>query len=436
MAGPATHVSGIRPKSNSDADVTPVPSPVQRLSGFVKAIGGRPAIASRPVSFTKGLHMSMRRQLLIGLALGASLMGAGGLLRAQEEPRYTPDLEQMRETVSQRLEAVADKLGLSDEQKTKIREAHTAYAERCEKCRTERRELLDSELKAMGEALTPEQREIAKEYVQDLRAAVAGQSQDGPEFSPVCETIADRLHAAIDKINLTPDQWTKIREAHAPFAEKHRAQRAERLQLIRDELKSISEVLTPEQREKVRNYIEARMVHSPVAQSVSERVHAMGDNLGISSEQLTKIRETHHGFADQYEALYDERDRLLQEELKAVSAILTPEQREKVSNYFADRVVMVGGDLSRLDEGSDHAASRDHSRAARGCRRQARSHLRAKREDQGGAHWLCPEVQRAARQRRELRQKELDALSAVLTADQREKVKDIVGDQFAPPKAN
>jgi hypothetical protein len=48
--------------------------------------------------------------------------------------------------------------------------------------------------------------------------------------------------------------------------------------------------------------------------------------------------------------LTDERDQLLNEELKAVSHILTPEQREKVSNFFADRVVIVGGDLSTLDE--------------------------------------------------------------------------------------
>jgi Spy/CpxP family protein refolding chaperone len=98
--------------------------------------------------------MSMRRQLLTVMALGAMVLGSGNLLRAQEEPRFSPDLEQLRETVSKRLEAVADKLGLTDEQKTKIREAQKGYAEKYQTLRAARRELLESELKALGEVLT------------------------------------------------------------------------------------------------------------------------------------------------------------------------------------------------------------------------------------------------------------------------------------------
>src|SRR5580698_4743317 len=108
--------------------------------------------------------MSIRRHLVTGFALGALVLSAGTGLRAQEEPRFSPNLEQLRETVSDRLAAVADKLGLTDEQKTKIREAHTAFAGKYEAFRTQRRELLQEELKALGEALTPEQREIAKGY--------------------------------------------------------------------------------------------------------------------------------------------------------------------------------------------------------------------------------------------------------------------------------
>ena len=68
--------------------------------------------------------------------------------------------------------------------------------------------------------LTPEQREIAKGYVEDFKAtAAAATGADGPEICPIRETLADRLHAAVAKLNLTPEQNAKIREAHMLFAE-------------------------------------------------------------------------------------------------------------------------------------------------------------------------------------------------------------------------
>jgi len=378
--------------------------------------------------------MSMRRQWLTGLALGTLVVGVGTLLRAQEEPRFSPDLEQLCETVCDRIESIADKVGLSDEQKTKVRAAHLAFAEKYQKCRADRKELLSSELEALGKVLTPEQLNIAKGYVEDFKAAAA--TTDGPEICPIRETLADRLHAAIEKINLTPEQRTKIREADAPFAEKHRAHRAERLQLVQDELKSVSEVLTPEQRTKVRSLIEARAVHSPVAQSVCERMNAMADQLGINSEQLTKIRDAHRTFADQFDALYDDRDHLLQEEFKAIGTILTPEQRDKVSNFFADRVVMVGGDLSRLDEGTitqlrETVAERLDAVADKiGLTAEQKEKIKEAHES------FVPRYRAQRDKRRELRQKELDALSTLLTPEQREKVKDFIGDRIETPKSN
>jgi Spy/CpxP family protein refolding chaperone len=378
--------------------------------------------------------MSMRRQQLIGLAFGLVLLGTGNLLRAQEGRQFSPDLEQLRESISERLQAVGDKLGLTDVQRNKIREAHQGFAEKYQALRSQRRELLNSELEALGHVLTPDQREIAKGYVEDIKSAATG--HDGPMVGPIAETLADRLHGIVDKLNLTPEQWTKIRQAHAPFAEKYRAQRAERHKLVQEELQAASEVLTPEQREKVKNYIEARTVHSPVVQSVAERLRAAADHLGISTEQRTKIREAHRGFTEQYHALNDQREQLLQEELKAVGTILTPEQREKVSNFFADRVVMVGGDLSRLDEGQitelrETVAQRLEGAADRiGLTGEQKEKIK---ETHAG---FIPKYRAQRDQRRELRQKELDALSALLTADQRDKIKDFIGDEFAAPKAN
>jgi Spy/CpxP family protein refolding chaperone len=376
----------------------------------------------------------MRRELFRGLAVSVLVLGAGSLARAQEEPRYSPDVEQLRERVSDRLEAVAEKLGLTDEQKTKVREAKTAFADKFQALKTQRRELLDSELKALGEVLTPEQREIAKGYVEDFKEAVAG--RNWPEICPDRESLADRLHAAVEKLNLTAEQKTKIREAHAPFAQKYRAQRAEIHEMVQNELKSISETLTPEQREKVRNYIEARMVQAPAAQSLAHRIRSVADNLGITTEQLSKLRDAHRGFVDQYHALTDKRDQLLQDELKAVNEILTPEQREKVSNFFADRVVMVSGDLSRLDEAQitqlrETIADRLEGVADKlGLSNEQKEKIRSTHEG------YIPKYREQRDERRQLRQKELDALSDLLTADQKEKVKDFIGDQAESPKGN
>jgi Spy/CpxP family protein refolding chaperone len=378
--------------------------------------------------------MNMRRQLLTGLALGSLVLGAGNLLRGQEERRFSPDLEQLRETVSERLQAVADKLGLTDEQRTKIREAHTAFAEKYQNCRAERRELMQSELQALGQVLTPEQRETAKSLVEDMKTAAA--SREWPEIGPIRETLADRLRSAGEKIDLTAEQRTKIREAHASFAEKYRAQRNERHQLVQDELKAVSEVLTPEQREKVRSFIEARMAHAPAAQSVAERIRTVADHLGISSDQRTKIREAHQGFTEQYRALNDQREQLLREELKAVGSILTPEQREKVSNCFADRVVMVGGDLSRLDEGTITQLRETIADRLEGVADKLGLTAEQKDKIKETHAGFIPKYRAQRDQRRELRQKELDALSAILSAEQREKVRDFIGDQFEAPKGN
>ena len=378
--------------------------------------------------------MSMRRQLLNGLALAALFLGTSNFTRAQEERRFSPDLEQLRETVSERLEAVADKLGLTDEQKTKIREAHTAFAEKYQTFRAQRQELLKSELDALGQVLTPDQREIAKGLVEDVKKAAT--SHEWPEIGTVRETLADRLHSVVEKLNLTPEQKTKLREAHAPFAEKYRTQRAEHHELVQSELKAISELLTPEQREKVRSFIEVRMVHAPVAQSMAERLRAAADHLGLSTEQRTKIRETHRGFVEKYHALNDDRQGLLQDELKAICATLTPEQHEKVQSFFEDRVVMVGGDLSRLDE-KEIAQLRETiadrlSAVADKLGMTAEQKEKVKEIHAGFADRY--KAQRA--HRRELRQSELDAISAILTAEQREKVKDFVDDQVESPKGN
>ena len=155
---------------------------------------------------------------------------------------------------------------------------------------------------------------------------------------------------AAENLALTPEQRNKIREMHATFVDKYRANPAERRDLVEGGVCiSITAELTPEQREKARHYIEGRMVHASMAQSVAERLRTAADKLGLTQEQRSKIREIHAPLVDKYRALADERRALLHAELKAISKELTSDQRERVQDLCEDRVVVVGVEFDPND---------------------------------------------------------------------------------------
>jgi Spy/CpxP family protein refolding chaperone len=375
--------------------------------------------------------MNLRKRHVTGLTMAALFLATGNRIPAQEQKPFSPAIEQLRETVSERLQSVADKLALTPEQRTKVREAHAAFSDKFQALRTQRRELLQSELDAIRDVLTPEQREAAKGFVEDQIGAAreTGAKRDWPEVCPLRDALAERIQAAAEKIALTPEQRTKIREMHAPFAEKYRAQRAERRNLIEAELMAIAEVLTPEQREKARRHVEGRMVHAHVVQSVAERLRTAADKLGLTEEQRTKIRETHAGFADKYRALGHERRALLHDEIKAISDQLTSDQRDRVQDFCEDRVVVVGIETDPNDPdaiGQLRETIADRLRAAAdslGLTEEQRGKIR----EAHAAFEAKYEAQRA--QRRDLRREELKAMGAILTPEQMEKVKNFVEDR-------
>ncbi len=375
--------------------------------------------------------MNLRKQHVMGLTFAALFLATGSLVPAQEQEPFSPALEQLRETVSERLQTVADKLGLTPEQRTKIREAHAAFADKFQALRTQRRELLQSELEAIRDVLTPEQRDQVKGFVEDLREAAreAGAKRDWPEVSPLRDTLAERVQAAAEKLALTSEQRQKIRDMHAPFAEKYRANRAERRNLVEAELKAITEELTPEQREQARRHIEGRMVHAAVAQSVAERLRTAADKLGLSEEQRRKIRETYASFEDKYRALAGERRALLHDELKAIREQLTSDQRDRVQDFCEDRVVVVGIEVDPNDPDAiaqlrETIADRLQAVADKlGLTEEQRSKIRE-------AHAAFAEKYEAQRtQRRDLRREELKALGAGLSPEQREKVNSYIEDR-------
>ena len=51
---------------------------------------------------------------------------------------------------------------------------------------------------------------------------------DENQIAQLRETIAERLNAVADKLGITAEQKEKIKETHAGFAAKYKAQRAQR----------------------------------------------------------------------------------------------------------------------------------------------------------------------------------------------------------------
>jgi Spy/CpxP family protein refolding chaperone len=74
---------------------------------------------------------------------------------------------QLRETIAERLRAVADRLGLTEDQRSNIRATTAAFMEKYDAQRTQRRDLRNQELKALHEVLTPEQLEKVKSFTED-----------------------------------------------------------------------------------------------------------------------------------------------------------------------------------------------------------------------------------------------------------------------------
>jgi Spy/CpxP family protein refolding chaperone len=370
----------------------------------------------------------MRTRTASTLALATIL--AAGVARAQEQEgtRLSPALEQLRETVSDRLHTAADDLGLTAEQRDRIRRIHAGFAAKYQAQRAARRELRQDEFQELGAILTTEQRDQVKDAVAERSATIkeGAARRKWPEVASLRDTMADRIESAAEELDLSDQQREKIREAFRPFAQKYREQVAENRKLVEDELKAVGEVLTPEQRKVMRRYVEGRIVRAAAAQTVADRLRAAGDKLYLTAEQREKIREVGRPYAEKFREMQRRRRALLGEEMEAVAKVLTPEQREKVRDWREDRVVVIGVEVDpasppTLAQLRETLADRLNAAAEElGLTADQRARIREIRADLAAKY----QAQRAAR--RELRQEELKDLGAILTPEQRDQVKAFV----------
>jgi Spy/CpxP family protein refolding chaperone len=380
--------------------------------------------------------MRMTRYYWIVPALMA-VLGTGRWASAQNERDLRPEVGQLVQSVAEKLESVGDKLGLTDDQRAKIRDIHATFAEKYKERRAERRDLLRSEMTALGAILTPEQREKVKDFAEDRMEArkTEAAERDWPHFAEMRDTIRERIQGAGASLGLTDEQRKQIRAAWAPFAEKCRAEREQRRDLVEAEFKAIAATLTPEQQRMAREAIEEPCVRAQLAAAVAERLDAAADSLGLNSDQRQRIVAAHRPFAAKYRALRDERRELLRDELKAIGAVLTPAQREKVKDFAEDRVVVI----AVVPDENAWAEARKHLRENMAERLETVGDKLGLTDDQRAKirdiHDTFAEKFKDQRaQRKALRQEELNAMNPILTSAQRDKVEDFVEDRVESAK--
>jgi len=366
------------------------------------------------------------RAILLAVIIAVPLTAS--VIRADEIKALRPEIEQLAQTVSDKIQAGADKLGLTNEQREKIGEIRASHAEQCKALRAERRSLLQEELKSISSILTQEQRDKVKEFAEDhIEQAEQSGTAGLPRFAAVRDTLAERMEAAADKLGLTSDQRKQIVKAVANQAEQHAALKRKCREAIEGEFKAIAAILTPEQREKARDAIELRVLRAVAASSIADRLEADADKLNLSAEQRQKVAKTHAQFASQYRELRSDRRELLEQELKSLAAILTPEQRDKVKDFCEDRVVVVEVRTAARDAADGEAALREtiserlEAVADRlGLTAEQRTKIR------GVADSMAEKFKAQRERRTALRAEEMKALSEILTPEQREKVKHLV----------
>jgi Spy/CpxP family protein refolding chaperone len=379
--------------------------------------------------------MRLRTRSVIRWALIAAVTGLTSVARAQEARELRPEVDLLKQSVSEKMQAVAERLGLTPEQRAKIKETDRSFEALRQALRDQRRDFYQRDLKSIGDILTPEQRKKVDDLIEDR--VDAQKADEGPiawaEETVLHDSFAHRLRLAAVDLGLSPEQRYQIKERLAGTVEKYRAQRRARRELVEAEFRAIAEVLSPEQREMARRYLSERLVTAAIAQSVSERIQAAADKLGLTQDQRQRIMEIHKSYDEKYEKLSDDRRELLKSELKSLGEILTPEQREKVRNYFEDHVVLIDVQLDPNDPQAvamlkETIAERLEATADKlGLTQDQRAKIKAAYSGFAAAYTTQRE------QREALRKEELKAMGEILTPEQREKAKNYFADRSDGP---
>lgn len=190
-----------------------------------------------------------------------------------------------------------------------------------EKLATSRKELHENLMKRLGDVLNEKQMDKVRQWFKQAQ----GKCKDKMRASN-----KPRIKQMMDKLDLTDEQKSKMKDIHAETRKKLEAAetRQAKGEILRESMKKMEEVLTPEQLEKLK-----KMAHRK-GPGRGKGMGMMG--LDLTKEQQDKAREIHQKYRKQLaEAKTQEARKEIREKMrKELSGILTDEQKEKMTERF------------------------------------------------------------------------------------------------------
>jgi Spy/CpxP family protein refolding chaperone len=263
--------------------------------------------------------MDMVRYCCAVLAVAVLAWSAGSGRFAADEPRGASDKE--------RLEALASKLGLNDQQKQELHKIHTDFDRQADPVEQQLFNQFHQEFQAMRQALTEEQRNRIPELLKTMRDK--------------------ELQKIASELNLNDDQKQRLgkvceeygRKLHELATHKETGEGAYKqfCQLRHEFVAAIRPELTEEQRFKLPMVLreEFRYWHNPTVHR--EHLRALADKLGVSGEQRERLQKIYSEYDPRVEKLVTQLKQIHQEEHAALEKVLTPEQRTKFQELHKSR---------------------------------------------------------------------------------------------------
>ena len=260
----------------------------------------------------------MQWRRMAGAVLAVAALAVGGRLVA-DEPKAEPTAKG-----HDRLDAMAAKLGLNDQQKEEIRKVHADFEPKLADAEHQLWTLHHEEHEAMSKVLTDEQRgklptvlKAAREKEMDKLADKIGLSDEQKKkLMEVCEEHEKQFHETAAKGDDGRKQYHELR--HAFF-------------------EAIGKELTDDQRAKLPGVLREEYHQWREPETRREHLKAIGDELGLNDEQKDQIKKIHEEYDQKTEKPMAELKQLRQDEHAAADKVLTDEQRAKLQELRKER---------------------------------------------------------------------------------------------------